>query len=170
MSVKEAIESEKNGGKIFIGNIQKDVREEDVEDVMKKYGEVLSVWVAQNPPGFAFCTFRDPADAKAAIKEAHGLQVDFAVDNGKGLRCEISSYAQRRHNPRRGDSRDRRGGGRGRDRSRSRGRGRGRGRDSRSRGRDRDRERRRRDSRSRGRGRGGDRGGGSDNYHRGGRY
>ncbi|CAD7923824.1 unnamed protein product [Amoebophrya sp. A120] len=95
--------------------------------------QVLSVWIAKNPPGFAFVTFKSADEAQTAIKEAHGLEVDFAEDNGRGLRVEGSTYAQKRH----------RGGG---------------GRGASSRGRDsyRDRSRgRRRDSRSRGRGGGG---------------
>ena len=45
---------------------------QDVEDAFSYYGPIRSVWVARNPPGFAFIEFEDPRDAEDAAKEVDG--------------------------------------------------------------------------------------------------
>eukprot|EP00392_Amoebophrya_sp_AT5.2_P009000 g9028.t1 len=79
---RQALESERKGGKIFVGNIRKDVEKAEIEDAFVKYGEVLSVWIAKNPPGFCFVTYRDPEDANDAVSQANGLECGLAVAAG----------------------------------------------------------------------------------------
>ncbi|CAD7953053.1 unnamed protein product [Amoebophrya sp. A25] len=145
-----AQESERQGGKVFVGNIKKDVEKDEISDVFEKFGEILSIWVAKQPPGFCFVTYRDPEDAKKAVQEVNGTEASFVEDNGKGLRVERSTYAEKKWDRRRRERDDSRGRGRSpprgrRDDSRRRG---GR-RDSRERGRDRRGGGRERDSRRR---------------------
>lgn len=45
---------------------------QDVEDAFSYYGPIRNVWVARNPPGFAFVEFEDVRDAEDAIKEVDG--------------------------------------------------------------------------------------------------
>ncbi len=37
-----------------------------------RYGPLRNVWVARNPPGFAFVEFEDPRDAEDAVKALDG--------------------------------------------------------------------------------------------------
>ena len=46
--------------KVFIGGLRDDANKYDLEDAFSKYGTVKNVWVARNPPGFAFVEMEDP--------------------------------------------------------------------------------------------------------------
>merc|ERR1719160_1367496 len=74
--------------KVYVGHlpIDKPVKERDLEDLFSKYGRIESTWIARQPPGFAFVTFRDRQVAEKVCEELHSQ--DF---KGKSLRCEISS-------------------------------------------------------------------------------
>ena len=45
------------------------IEDRDLEDAFSKYGKIMKVWVAHQPPGFAFIDFDDERDAEDAIKE-----------------------------------------------------------------------------------------------------
>eukprot|EP00316_Scyphosphaera_apsteinii_P006722 CAMPEP_0119309124 /NCGR_PEP_ID=MMETSP1333-20130426/14268_1 /TAXON_ID=418940 /ORGANISM="Scyphosphaera apsteinii, Strain RCC1455" /LENGTH=82 /DNA_ID=CAMNT_0007313047 /DNA_START=60 /DNA_END=305 /DNA_ORIENTATION=- len=53
--------------RLFFGNLDPSVTKEDLEDKCSKYGTVVDVWVARNPPGFAFVTYDDERDADDAV-------------------------------------------------------------------------------------------------------
>jgi len=40
--------------KVYIGNLGNNASKYDLEDAFAKYGPLRNVWVARNPPGFAF--------------------------------------------------------------------------------------------------------------------
>jgi len=44
----------------------------ELEDAFSYYGRLRSVWVARNPPGFAFVEFEDPRDAEDAVRGLDG--------------------------------------------------------------------------------------------------
>ena len=44
----------------------------DLEDAFTCYGPLRNVWVARNPPGFAFVEFEDARDAEDAIRGLDG--------------------------------------------------------------------------------------------------
>lgn len=73
--------SDETVGKVFVGNLPKDAREKEVENAFTPFGEVKSVWVARNPPGFGFVQFEDPRDAKDAVRMLDGtLVVPFFIE------------------------------------------------------------------------------------------
>ena len=124
--------------KVYIGNLGNNASKYELEDAFSKYGPLRNVWVARNPPGFAFVEFEDPRDAEDSVRGMDGTRLC-----GQRIRVEMSS-GQSRSGGRGG------GGGGGRDSGRRRGDrgyggGRGGGR-SRSRSRSRDRGSRRRRS------------------------
>merc|ERR1719253_1646400 len=100
--------------KIYIGNLDPDrpPREDELDDLFRKYGNLLDVWVAKKPPGFAFVTMDDLRDAEEAVKDLDGSRFMSA-----NIRVEIS-----RGGPKGGGKGKGGGGGfgGGRDRSRSR--------------------------------------------------
>ena len=61
-----------SGCKLYVGDLPNDARREDLEDTFDRFGRVKSVWVARNPPGFAFVEFEDSRDAKDAAAELDG--------------------------------------------------------------------------------------------------
>jgi len=101
--------------KVYIGNLGNNASKYEIEDAFSKYGPLRNVWVARNPPGFAFVEFEDPRDAEDSVRGLDGTRVC-----GQRVRVEMSSGQSRSGRGGRGDRRPI-GGGRGRDRrSRSR--------------------------------------------------
>jgi hypothetical protein len=61
---RDAYAAESRGGKVFVGNLKKWTSDRDVDQLkhllleqFKHYGEVLALWIARNPAGFAFVTY-----------------------------------------------------------------------------------------------------------------
>jgi len=54
--------------KVYVGDLARDVTEKDLERAFNYYGPLRNVWVARNPPGFAFIEFEDPRDADDAVR------------------------------------------------------------------------------------------------------
>ncbi|KFM81494.1 RNA-binding protein Rsf1, partial [Stegodyphus mimosarum] len=96
---------------IFVGGLGEDTQKEDLEREFSRFGNLTKVWVARNPPGFAFIDFENDDDANEAIKEMNGATI-----NGAEIRVDVS-----RSGGRRGGGRGGRGGFRGRDGGFSRG-------------------------------------------------
>merc|ERR1712026_496895 len=118
--------------KVYVGDLDPRTDKREVEEPFAKIGPLKNVWVARNPPGFAFIEFEDKRDAEDSVRGLDGTRVC-----GQRVQVEMSS-GQSRSGGRDGGGR---GGGRGGER-RPIGGGRG-GRDLRSRSRSRSRERRR---------------------------
>uniref|UniRef100_A0A8C0E3H9 RRM domain-containing protein n=1 Tax=Balaenoptera musculus TaxID=9771 RepID=A0A8C0E3H9_BALMU len=75
-------------GKLFIGGLHADTRENSLEVVFGKYGRITEVILMKvretnKSRGFAFITFENPADAKEAAKYMNGKSLD-----GKAIRVE----------------------------------------------------------------------------------
>ncbi|RXG57073.1 RNA-binding protein 1 [Armadillidium vulgare] len=47
----------------------------ELEAAFSKYGPLLNVWVARNPPGFAFVEFEDPREAEDAVRALDGTRL-----------------------------------------------------------------------------------------------
>ncbi len=58
--------------KVYVGNLQENAVKSDVENAFFKYGPLKNVWVARNPPGFAFVEYEDPRDAEDAVRGLDG--------------------------------------------------------------------------------------------------
>lgn len=76
---------ETRGTRVYVGNLCEKVKKEDLEGEFTKYGKLNSVWVAFNPPGFAFVEFESKDDAEKACDILNGTEV-----LGSTLRVEIS--------------------------------------------------------------------------------
>ncbi|KAH8330249.1 hypothetical protein KR067_000478 [Drosophila pandora] len=82
--------------KVYVGNLGSSASKYEIENAFAKYGPLRNVWVARNPPGFAFVEFEDRRDAEDATRALDGTRCC-----GTRIRVEMSS----------GRSRDRRRGG-----------------------------------------------------------
>ncbi|XP_069178075.1 RNA-binding protein 1 isoform X1 [Procambarus clarkii] len=90
--------------KVYVGNLGNNAAKHELESAFTKYGPLVNVWVARNPPGFAFVEFEDPRDAEDAVRALDGSRLC-----GVRVRVEMSTGRSRRDRyrspPRRGGSR-----------------------------------------------------------------
>ncbi len=61
--------------KVYIGNLGNNASKYELEDAFSKYGPLSNVWVARNPPGFAFVEFEDPRDAEDSVRGLDGTRI-----------------------------------------------------------------------------------------------
>ena len=61
--------------KVYIGNLGNNASKYEIEDAFNKYGKLKNVWVARNPPGFAFVEFEDERDAEDAVRGLDGTRI-----------------------------------------------------------------------------------------------
>ncbi|KAK0137837.1 Serine/arginine-rich splicing factor 3 [Merluccius polli] len=79
--------------KVYVGNLGNNGNKTELERAFGYYGPLRSVWVARNPPGFAFVEFEDPRDANDAVRELDGRTLC-----GSRVRVELSSGEKRSRN------------------------------------------------------------------------
>jgi len=77
--------------KVYVGNLGNQGSKIELERVFSYYGNLKNVWVARNPPGFAFVEFEDPRDAEDAVQALDGRTIC-----GVRARVEMSSGMSRR--------------------------------------------------------------------------
>ncbi|EFN72838.1 rna-binding protein 1 [Lasius niger] len=77
--------------KVYVGNLGSSASKHEIEGKFSKYGPLRNVWVARNPPGFAFVEFEDPRDAEDAVRGLDGIHLC-----GTRVRVEMSSGRSRR--------------------------------------------------------------------------
>lgn len=65
--------------KVYVGNLGSSASKHEIENAFSKYGPLRNVWVARNPPGFAFVEFEDRRDAEDAVRGLDGSWVFFVV-------------------------------------------------------------------------------------------
>ena len=58
--------------KVYIGELGYGAAKQELEDAFNRYGPLKNVWIARNPPGFAFVEFEDPRDAQDATDALDG--------------------------------------------------------------------------------------------------
>lgn len=67
--------------KVYVGNLGSSASKYEIENAFGKYGPLRNVWVARNPPGFAFVEFEDRRDAEDAARALDGTWVLFRLFN-----------------------------------------------------------------------------------------
>lgn len=58
--------------KVYVGELGNNGTRHELEEAFGYYGPLTNVWVARNPPGFAFVMFEDPRDARDACRALNG--------------------------------------------------------------------------------------------------
>ncbi len=67
--------------KLYVGNLSFKTTDADLRDVFGQFGNVTDVYVANDrmtgrPRGFAFVTFSNETESKAAIEKMNGTDLD----------------------------------------------------------------------------------------------
>ena len=57
--------------RIYVGGITDDVHKDEVEEACRKFGDVVDIWIARNPSGFAFVEYKHRKDAARAVEDLH---------------------------------------------------------------------------------------------------
>lgn len=58
--------------KVYIGELGNNANKQELEEEFGAFGRLKNVWIARNPPGFAFVEFEDPRDAEDACNALDG--------------------------------------------------------------------------------------------------
>lgn len=58
--------------KVYVGDLGSGASKQELEESFSYYGPLRNVWVARNPPGFAFVEFEDERDAEDAVRGLDG--------------------------------------------------------------------------------------------------
>lgn len=61
--------------KLYIGGLEKDTDEAELEQAFAKYGAISDVWISRDRPGFGFVTFESPDCADEAVRNLNGTTV-----------------------------------------------------------------------------------------------
>lgn len=61
--------------RVYVGNLGNSGTRRELEREFERFGPLRDVWVARNPPGFAFILFEDVRDAEDACHELDGKYV-----------------------------------------------------------------------------------------------
>ncbi|XP_041090592.1 serine/arginine-rich splicing factor 7-like isoform X3 [Polyodon spathula] len=77
--------------KVYVGDLGNGAAKGELERAFGYYGPLRSVWVARNPPGFAFVEYEDTRDAEDAVKG-----MDGKVLCGSRIRVELSTGMSRK--------------------------------------------------------------------------
>jgi hypothetical protein len=65
------------GTRVYVGNLGSDTPKEEIEREFSRFGRVKDVWIARNPPGFAFVEYDDKRDAEVGVFCRFCLRLDF---------------------------------------------------------------------------------------------
>uniref|UniRef100_A0A4W5M0H5 Serine and arginine rich splicing factor 7b n=1 Tax=Hucho hucho TaxID=62062 RepID=A0A4W5M0H5_9TELE len=77
--------------KVYVGNLGTGAGKGELERAFGYYGPLRTVWIARNPPGFAFVEFEDTRDAEDAVRGLDGKLI-----SGSRVRVELSTGMPRR--------------------------------------------------------------------------
>jgi len=61
-----------DGYRLHIGDLGIDCSRKEIEHAFEKFGPLVEVWLARNPPCFAFVVYRHKEDADEAVQEMNG--------------------------------------------------------------------------------------------------
>lgn len=71
----DGYDADQDGYRVHVADLGIDCSQKEIERVFKKYGETKEIWLARNPPCFAFIVYKHKADGEEAIREMDGRVV-----------------------------------------------------------------------------------------------
>ena len=80
------------GQRLYFGNLDPQVTQQELEREVNRFGETKSVWVAKNPSGFAFVEYVELRDAEECLKQLNSVRLgDKIVSCGHARAPERST-------------------------------------------------------------------------------
>lgn len=67
--------SPEEGYRVHVADLGMDPSKSEIERAFTKFGPILEVWVARNPPCFAFVVYKYREDAERSVQDMDGRQV-----------------------------------------------------------------------------------------------
>lgn len=67
---------EDEGFRVHVADLGVDCSQRELEKSFEKFGDLKEVWLARNPPCFAFVVYKHKSDAEEAIKDMDGRYSD----------------------------------------------------------------------------------------------
>ncbi|KAL1504870.1 hypothetical protein AB1Y20_008640 [Prymnesium parvum] len=71
--------------RVYVGNLDARTNKDELADECSRYGKLSDVWIARNPPGFAFVTFEDDRDAEDCVRGMNDTKI-----GGQRVKCEMA--------------------------------------------------------------------------------
>ena len=71
----DGYDADQDGYRVHVADLGIDCSQKEVERAFEKFGETREVWLARNPPCFAFVVYKHKADGEEAIREMDGRVV-----------------------------------------------------------------------------------------------
>ena len=65
----------KANSKVFVAGLSQDTTKEELKNAFRRYGRVMNVWIARNPPGYAFVKMESAERARQAILALNGTRM-----------------------------------------------------------------------------------------------
>jgi arginine/serine-rich splicing factor 4/5/6 len=84
----------KYGFSVFVGNLSRRVRRDDLKDTFRDMGRIIEVDIKT---GYAFIEFEERRDAEDACKELNGIKMEgerISVEMSKGCRDKYRDFAR----------------------------------------------------------------------------
>lgn len=88
--------------RVYVGGLGSNGSRRELEREFERFGPLRDVWVARNPPGFAFILFEDPRDAEDACRDLDGrtvcgekVRVELARGPNRGGRASRSAMTEK---------------------------------------------------------------------------
>ena len=69
----DGYDSEQDGYRVHVADLGIDCSQKDIEKHFNKFGDIKEIWLARNPPCFAFIVYKHRSDGEDAIKQMDGL-------------------------------------------------------------------------------------------------
>merc|ERR1711935_335351 len=91
---KNYLDMGKYGYSIFVGNLSRRARRDDLHDLFRDIGKVVEVDIKT---GFAFVEMEDLRDAEDAVKELNGSKIEgerISLEMSKGCRDKYRDFAR----------------------------------------------------------------------------
>lgn len=76
---------DEEGYRVHVADLGMDPSKNELETAFEKFGPIIEVWVARNPPCFAFIVYKYKEDADLAIREMDGRTL-----SGGRIRCSFA--------------------------------------------------------------------------------
>ncbi|XP_059404013.1 serine/arginine-rich splicing factor 7-like isoform X2 [Carassius carassius] len=104
MSYSSRSSSRATDCKVYVGDLGNGAAKGELERAFSYYGPLRSVWVARNPPGFAFVEYEDARDAEDAVKGMDGkvlcgARVRVEMSNGMSRKSRYGRPSRRQFDP-----------------------------------------------------------------------